>query len=211
MKWLILIIIFGSINSLKAQYFKLDNQWNCQFRLEKYLDTIGFVSPKEKDIDIDLRVWKINSAKGQNKLLRITKSKTEIWSAYSLDYYCYNDNSCAMNDYIIDTLSIDKSWFTNWEKITTNQWLNTETQSTVNQELNKKTDKLLIIADGTSYIFEIKIGRRKKRFHYNNPKTYYDFYQSLGIESTDYDNVIRLVNTIESSFDFSYLSKKIEE
>lgn len=204
---LVLILTFISLIELRGQIPLIENQRGFKFRLSDYLDSIGFKKPDYKSIECDLRIWHDDFATGQIKLIRIIKTKNSSWSAFSLDFYCYNSQNCNLTNFLIDTLDLSDTWISTWKKILNNHLLNIENQEELNKRLKTPNGQVLLISDGSGYYFEIATKNAKRRFMYNNIQEYYDFYNQHGVNCDDYTKAIKLIRMIEKEFDWRFKVK----
>ena len=208
---LLLVLSCYTFISLQGQTPMIKNQRGFKYMFSVYLDTIGFIKPDKRKIDIDLRIWHDCYTTGQTKLIRLIKFKNGDWFAHSLDYYCYNDSHCELSNFKIDTLSLSNTWTSTWNIIVGENLLNLPKQEELNKKLKTADGEILVVADGSGYCFEICSRKAKRRFCYGNPNSHFEFYKEKGIVSEDYKKVLHLIELIDKEFDWTFrVNKTIE-
>jgi hypothetical protein len=187
---------------LLGQKLSIDNQRKFDYRMNTYLDTIGFEKPNFKELNLCLRVWKDNYATGQKKMIQILQFKNGDWDFQSLDYYCYNANSCDLSEYYIESIAVPPNWNSIWTEIVAENLLNIRTQKEAD-ELVLPKGVSLAVADGGAFTFEVCTKKAKREIYYANIKSYIEFYQGKEIESSDYDKALVLIDKFIDAFDWT--------
>lgn len=190
-----------------AQNLRLKKQKDFKYHQKEYLDTIGITKPNFKKVGAELRIWHIDLANGQTKMIRLLKDKKGDWSAKSLDYFCYNESNCYLDKFIIEEYKLSDKWDNTWKLIVENDYLNIKDQDEVNASIEIPGGELLFAADGDGFIFEIITKRKKRSFKYFNIESFAEFYKEFGVSSKECEKAFKFIEIVKEEFDWTKKSQ----
>ncbi|MEO0468328.1 MAG: hypothetical protein AAF206_01810 [Bacteroidota bacterium] len=168
---------------------------------QTYLKQHNFL--EEKSHGLEIRFWKRNYASGQHKVLRLTQDKNHEWQASSLEYYCYNHNSCDADNPLIKGENAQGDWTRTWGKIIQDSLLWIRPQQQVNQSVNTY-GAMLVVGDGGGYRIEVIDGRKKWAVSYDNLDSHREFLSEFASIPIDYIRMKTLIEEMEACFDLSF-------
>ncbi|MEZ4852182.1 MAG: hypothetical protein R3B93_26950 [Bacteroidia bacterium] len=174
--------------------------------LGKYLKSLGINKTKFKIQKV--RIWRDNYATIQAKMIRLVHYKNQEWFAQSLDYFCYNEEYCNLDEYILDTVNLVQDWPSKWRNIIEKGLLDLPDQKRLNQKLEDETGKLLAIGDGEAFTIEVLTRKGRKQMVYQNPESYAGFYAEEGKFYKGYEKILQLIELLKEAFDWKFLSKE---
>ena len=181
-KTILLYLIFSTfllcINGQKTLHIK--NQKNYNYFDSFILDSLNIRKPNYDVIDLQIRISIWNAASGIHKVFIIEREKSGNWRGENFEFYYYNDDHHDFSKTISDKLILGKKWDSAFRTIVMRDYINLPSQKEVEKTIsisNKdSTGKLIMItADGTSYTYEFLTKRRKRKFTFKNPDSYYQF------------------------------------
>lgn len=211
MKLILLLILTINliVPEVYAQVPKLEYRKRTKLRESAYLEQLGIRELSDKKIQVEVRIWKDNYGTGQTKMIRLMQSKNNDWIAQSLDYYCYNTNSCEKEKGIVRSLNLKANCQQSWQKIISLNLLDLPDQNELNKKVRAEAENILVVADGRSWTVEVITKKGKWKKVYNNPQSFAEFYNKSGDIAKEYVKPMNLFSELERAFDWRFLAKEV--
>jgi hypothetical protein len=194
------ILIFFN-DSIAQEPLKLKKDRKYRYSNRLFTDSLNIGKPNFERINIELRIWSWES-NGTSILIQTQKLKNDKWLAIKWLFYYYNDNHYNFKDTKIDTIELSNNWISIWKKIKNDHLLNIDNQVNVDKKIKPFLKEAIIFADGIDYKIEVLTHKRKRKFNYDNPESYYENYKNQGITSEEYEKFIFLIQLLKKEFKF---------
>ncbi len=178
----------------------LKNDRRFVYSYKKFSDSLQVEPPDFNLIEVEFRIWYFNWSDGSDKLFQIKKLKDGNWVGQERGFYFYNDqNKNFAGEF--KRIELGQNWPSAWDKIVSLGYLNLKTQDRIKIPKDPSLE-FLVVADGESYTFEVITQRKKRKFSYNNPHSYYAFYLERGVEINEYKHMVACIDLLKPVLGF---------
>jgi hypothetical protein len=98
-------------------------------------------------------------------------------------------------------MKVSSDWEKKWNDIIERDFLNLPKQDIVDKRFKTQINERLVIGDGVTYTIEVLLKNNKRKFTYDNPIAFYDFYKEKGFLVQEYVDFISFIEILDKEFD----------